>query len=98
MKIGSMTYFTEKRKRAVTIHSVFVDRFGRNLVLEKSTFSFLLFWTFVKIGAVKATLGVSNVSGAISTVFIRVGRFDKEYVHINGKATVLKIRVLKTVT
>ena len=39
----------------------------------------------MKIGAVKVTMGVSNVSGVISTVFVRVGRFDKEYVHTNAQ-------------
>jgi hypothetical protein len=52
----------------------------------------------VKTGAVKATMGISNVLDVISTVFVRVGRFDQEYVHIKmHKATVLKIGVLKTV-
>jgi hypothetical protein len=40
----------------------------------------------VKICAVKATLGVSNVSDVISTVFVRVGGFDKEYVHTNAQS------------
>ena len=52
----------------------------------------------MKTGAVKATMGISNVFDVISTVFVRVGGFDQEYVHTKmRKATVLKIGVLKTV-
>jgi hypothetical protein len=39
----------------------------------------------VKTGAVKTTLGVSNVLDVISTVFVQAGRFDQEYVHTNAQ-------------
>jgi hypothetical protein len=40
----------------------------------------------VKTGAVKATLGVSNVLDVISAVFVRAGQFDQEYVHTNAQS------------
>ena len=40
----------------------------------------------MKIGAVKATMDESNASDVISTVFVRVGWFDKEQVRTNAQS------------